>query len=271
MDALVKSLSSAYPTLEIVFLRFAFTVLFVGSLAAMSGNAAPSRRQLGAHLGRAVLIVVANSSFFYALGRLPLAEVFALSMTAPVFMALFGAIFLKEPVRLSIAAAIAVGFAGMIVIVFGAGRASISTQADLLAVLCALLAPVSYALSVVLLRAQTAHEPITIIISVQALLVVLLLVPAVAVEFVPPRPADWLAFAAVGLLGSSGYLAFASALKRLSAARYSVTEYTGLIWAALFGYLFFAETPRPALWLGAALIIAGCAIVARQRGAPAPS
>jgi S-adenosylmethionine uptake transporter len=49
----------------------------------------------------------------------------------------------------------------------------------------------------------------------------------------------------------------------------SVAEYSGIIWAALIGFVFFAETPRPMVWIGAVLVIAGCWTVARQRAAPA--
>jgi S-adenosylmethionine uptake transporter len=35
-------------------------------------------------------------------------------------------------------------------------------------------------------------------------------------------------------------------------------EYTGLIWAAMIGFFFFAEAPRPQLWIGAVIIIGAC-------------
>ena len=44
-----------------------------------------------------------------------------------------------------------------------------------------------------------------------------------------------------------------------------VAEYTGLIWAALIGYAFFAETPRAMVWIGGSLVIIGCLAVARGR------
>ena len=50
-------------------------------------------------------------------------------------------------------------------------------------------------------------------------------------------------------------------------SRFSVIEYTSLIWATLFGYAFFNEIPRPAVWLGAVLIIGACVMVMRDKAA----
>lgn len=267
MDSLVKALSGTYPTFQIVLTRFAITVLLLGAVVVMLGQAWPRRERLPAHLGRAVLMVITASSFFYALGKLPLAELFALSFTSPIFIAVFAALFLKEPVDRLVAVAIGLGFLGMLVIAFGTGAGPSVEPRSAFALACALLAPVTYALSVVLLRAQTAQEPITVIVTVQGALVVLLLAPVVAVQFTWPTGADWAVYAALGLLGTAGYLAFAGGLKHMTAARFGLVEYTGLLWAALIGYVFFSETPALTVWIGAALIIAGCLIAVRQRTA----
>lgn len=269
MDALVKQLSGGYPTFQIVFMRFAVTAVIIGAGVLALRQDWPRRDRLKAHAGRALLMVVTTSSFFYALGHLPLADVFALSFTSPIFTALFAALFLKEPVGAATAGAIATGFLGMLVIVFGAGGAASNASYPPLALTCALLSPVTYALSIVLLRAQTASEPVTVIVTVQAALVALMLTPVMAVQFVWPSPHDGLVFLLLGALGSAGYLAFAGGLKHISAARFSVVEYTGLLWAAALGLVFFRETPPVSIWLGAGLIIAGCLIVSRSR-APKP-
>lgn len=267
MDALVKALSASFPTFQIVFLRFAFMGAWVGLLLIATRPGWPRRDRLRAHLGRAVMMVITTSSFFYALGHLPLAEVFAISFTAPIFMAIFGAIFLKEKLRLSIAGAIALGFVGMLVTVLGGADGTLTLRGEPFALACAFTAPVAYALGIVLLRSQTAHEHITLIVFVQALLVALLLVPLQALGFKALTATDWLLFAVIGLFGAVGYLAFAAALAKISVARFSIADYTGLIWAAVLGYVFFDEVPRATVWLGAALIIAGCLIVLRAKEA----
>lgn len=267
MDSLVKGLSAEFAIFQMAFLRFGFAALWVGLFVAVRRSGLPRRARMPFHATRAALMVVTASSFFYALSQLPLAQVFALSFTSPIFIAIFGAVFIKEPLRWPILVAIASGFAGMLTIVFGAEPAAHADAASPLAIAAALGAPVAYALSIVLLRAETAHEPPEVIVLVQSALVCLFLAPVAALDFRMPDSTGWAMFALVGLLGASGFLMFAQALARMSAARFGVIEYTGLLWAALFGYLFFAEVPSIATWAGAAMIIAGCWVATRARRA----
>lgn len=267
MDSIVKGLSAEFAIFQMGFLRFGFAAMWVGLLVAIRRLGLPQRTRMPFHATRAALMVVTASSFFYALSQLPLAQVFALSFTSPIFIAIFGAIFIKEPLRRPVLVAIACGFAGMLTIVFGAEPAAQAGTANPFAIAAALAAPVTYALSIVLLRAETAHEPPEVIVLTQSVLVCLFLAPVAAFDFKMPDPMGWAMFALVGLLGASGFLMFAQALVRMSAARFGVIEYTGLLWAALFGYLFFAEVPSLATWAGAAMIIAGCLVATRARRA----
>jgi S-adenosylmethionine uptake transporter len=269
MDATVKSLSASYSTAQIVFIRYLLMGLILATIVVFTRQGWPSAHRLRIHFGRAVLMLITGSTFFYALGHLPLAEVFVLALTSPIFIALFASLFLKEPVKPAVAFAIAAGFAGVLVMVLGDSARSGGSY-EPLALASALLSPVTYALGIVLLRAQTAREPVTVILATHALMVAALVLPIVAVVPVTPAANDLAAFAAVGLLGSVGHLAFGNGLKRMPAARFAMIEYTGVIWAALLGYAFFNETPRATAWIGAALIVAGCLIVVTKRAAPPP-
>ncbi len=71
-------------------------------------------------------------------------------------------------------------------------------------------------------------------------------------------------FALIGVLGVGGHFLMTSAFSRAEAARLASLEYTALIWAALFGYVFFAEVPTWATSLGAALIVTGAVIASRR-------
>jgi S-adenosylmethionine uptake transporter len=269
MDALVKGLSDRIPTLQLVFIRFAGMALLVGVLAYWAGHTLPRRERFRGHTARAVLMVVTNATFFYALGRMPLADLFALTFTSPIFTAIIAAVFLLEPVGRRVGFAIAIGFIGMLVILLGDGG-GISGDYPPLALAAALASPVTYALGIVLLRAQTAEEPVPVLVAVQAGLATVMLAPFAALDFVWPGPRDGVFLVAMVLLGTAGYLAFVSGLSHVAAARFSVVEYTGLLWAALLGSVFFAEVPPGRVWLGAAFIIGGCLLVAeggrRQKG-----
>lgn len=269
MDAVAKALAADYHTLQIVLGRFGFATLWIAALAIFLRPGWPRRERLGAHGIRAVLMIATSSAFFYALGHLPLADVFVLAYTAPMFVALFGALLLKEPVERGTLGAIVCGFAGVLVIALGGVGADGHGARPWLAIGCAVASPVTYALGTVLLRAQTAHEPVLTIVLTQSAIVALLMLPATAGVFDMPTRDHWIAFAALGFLGAAGYLAFAHAIAKLPAAQVAVADYSGLIWAAGIGFFYFAETPRPTMWAGAALIVGGSALMLRKKK-PAP-
>src|SRR5690606_26621286 len=96
-------------------------------------------------------------SFFYALGQLPLAETLVLSFLAPMFVALFGMLILRERVARHVVVAIAIGFAGTLVVVFGQNEAAQASR-SLTGVAAALFSAVTYALSMVLLRQRAQRD-----------------------------------------------------------------------------------------------------------------
>ncbi|MCA3260950.1 MAG: DMT family transporter [Telmatospirillum sp.] len=265
MDAIAKALASDYGTFQIVFARFAFSALWIGAAALVVRHGWPRRDRLSAHGLRALLMIATTSAFFYALGHLPLAEVFVLTYTAPIFVALFGALLIGEKVDRITVAAIACGFAGVVWVALGDAHAGDGAPRPWFALACAIASPVTYALGNVLLRAQTAHEPVLTIVLTQSLIVSALLLPVAVYDFAVPTLQDSLLFAALGLFGAGGYLAFASAIAKLPAARVAVADYSGLIWAALLGYVLFAEVPKPSLWAGAVLILGGSLLMLRAK------
>lgn len=257
MDALAKALAGGYGTFQIVFFRYAGSLLWLALAIPLLRPAWPRRDKLAGHATRACLTIVTASSFFYALGELPFTDVFAIAYTGPIFVALFGALFLREAVRWPTAVALACGFAGVLVIAADGAGGGIGDR--WLALACAIGSPVSYALGVVLLRSQTAHESVPTIMIVQAAMVVAGLGLVAGPTFRVPDAADVWAIAGIGFFGATGLYAFSAAIAKLQAAKVAAADYSGLIWAAAIGYLAFGETPRLALWLGSALILAGSA------------
>ena len=72
-----------------------------------------------------------------------------------------------------------------------------------------------------------------------------------------------------GLFGTVGHLAMAWGYARAEAARLGALEYTAFIWATLFGWAFFSETPSPLVFAGAVLIVAGAVVANSGRRVPA--
>jgi S-adenosylmethionine uptake transporter len=260
MDAVIKAWSADFPTMQIVTMRFVSGAVVMLGIALVMRPPFPTAEQWRANGRRAVLVAISASTFFYALARLPLAETLALSYTAPLLVAVFGAWMLGERPNRAVWLALWLGVAGTVVIVAGKfGRGTVALD-GLIAVL---VSTVSYALSLVTLRKRTATDPLVTIVLLQHLLTGMIVAPFGLWVWVPAAAPDFTAFILIGFMGTAGHLLLAYAFKHAEAARVGATEYTGFIWATLLGIVFFAEVPGIATFIGTALIIAGAIMAAR--------
>lgn len=268
MDALIKAQAAAFATPQIALLRYAFGSLVILAVALVARPPFPGARTLLANFWRAVLNVGTAVLFFYALGKLPLAETIALSLLSPCFTVLFGMLVLRERVARPVVVALGVGFAGMLIITAPKLSAPGLSLDTLLGTAAALASTLTYSMSLVLLRSRATRDHSTTIVAVQNIASAAILgafAPfAPAGTWRPLAGADMLAFAAVGLLGVSGHLLLTWAYARAPAARMAPADYTALIYASAFGYVFFAEVPPWTTLVGAALIVASSFSATRQ-------
>lgn len=265
MDALIKSVATAHPTVQIVFMRYAcgmpWALLF---LAFARPVAAPSAEMVRAHLLRGVLVAITAFLFFYALATLPLAEAITLAFLSPLFLAVLASLILKEPISRAVLAAIVVGFAGMAVIVAGKVGGGTFDLVRFLGIAAAVASSFAYAANLVLLRKRAQTDPFSLIILFQNLIPLVIVAPFAWMVWETPATSSWVAFLGIGALGLAGHLCMAWAFKHAKAGPLGVLEYTALIWSAGFGYVFFAEVPSWSTWAGAALIVAACLAVMRK-------
>jgi drug/metabolite transporter (DMT)-like permease len=264
MDAFIKALQPQYDALQIMTMRTILGSIGGFGLFLYFRPGWPNREQWKNHIFRSLIMMTAGLLFFYALGQMPLAELFVYTFTAPIFMALFGSLLLKEQPNGAVIAGLSLGFSGILLVVltdpsarFGGGSSS--------GLAAAILSPIIYSLAMVLLRKQSGSEPVARIVFLQSLCISVILIPFVAMTTPLPQGDDVWRVLAVGALGTVGAFLLATAFSRSEAAKVAVSEYTGLIWAALIGYFFFHETPRTIVWIGAALVISGCLVVARGK------
>jgi S-adenosylmethionine uptake transporter len=263
MDALIKLLTPRYATLEIAFLRYLFGLAGALVYAAWARPGWPTR-EAALHNGlRACLIAVIATSFFFALGRLPLADAIALSFISPVLTALMGALLLGERLDWRIAVALAAGFAGMILIVGGGvGAAGYSSDA-LIGAIAVLVSAIGYALNIIMLRHRATRDPLAQIVLIQNLGPALILALPGALVWTTPTAQDFALFAVIGTIGVTAHTMLAHAFARIEAARLAPVQYFTLVWGVLFGFLFFAEVPALLTWLGAGLIVLGTLVTRR--------
>lgn len=251
MDAVVKHLSLAYAVEYVTFLRF----LSGGVLAALiwhnQGRPPLSRDMWPAHLLRGAIVAVMALSFFWGITQVPLAEAITIVFIAPLIVPFLARLLLGEALSLRALLAGVLGFAGALVSVQGAPD---SGETRLLAIAALLLSAFGYALSVIILRARAARDGAVRITLLSNLVPGLLLLPAAHGQPLPATP-DLIWIVALGLLSNLGVQLLARAYVHLEAQVSAAMEFTALPWAAVLGYVFFAEEVRPQVWLGALVIL----------------
>lgn len=264
MDAVAKYLAPSFNTLQLTFLRFVAGSVLATLVLVVVRPGWPSRETVKVNAARGLLIVLTSTLFFHAVSVLPFAEVMALAFVAPLFMAILGALILGERIGPRVVAALVIGFAGMLFIVWNRIGASGYGEQAAIGVAAVIVSAIGYALSMVLLRSRATLDRAEVIVHLQNLVPCLALAIPAAFVWVPPTPAQWAIFAGMGVLGVTGHLLLAHAFARAEAAKLAPLEYTALFWGVVIGWAGFGEIPSVATLAGAALIVAGTVIVARK-------
>jgi S-adenosylmethionine uptake transporter len=266
MDAVAKALGAAFSPFQIVFMRYLGAALWLGLWILLSRGRWPRLDDLGRQALRAVMLVATASMFFFAVARLPLAVVAALGMTAPVYMTLLGALLFKERMGGGAWLALALGLTGSAIIILGGGPldAGIAAGGDPLAWAAALLAPLTYAATMALLKHHSGQEEPAAMSLGQSLIAALLVLP-LALGQLPEITAPLAGQAVlIGFLGALGFLLLLHGLRLMPVSAFAVLDYSGLVWAALFGVIFFSEVPGLQFWFGALLTVGACAVNSRR-------
>lgn len=273
MDAVIKHLSVTNGALAIALGRYVFGAAAAGAIWNAAGRPAITMEMLRAHALRGVLIATSAFCFFFALGKLELVEAITLGFLAPLLIPFAAWALLGERPRPANLAAGVIGFIGAVIAANGAPIAQQSPE-RVLGIAAALTASVTYALSIAMLRQRADRDGAPVVGLMQTLLPMAIVAgPAIALAPMPPL-SDLPWFLVMGTLGATGWYLLIKAYARTEAQRLAPLEFTALIWASLFGYVVFNETPRPQVYAGAALIISACLFAAweerRTRLAPAP-
>ena len=254
MDVIVKHLAVTTPVTVITLGRYVTGTMLALAIWQVQGRPAITRAMLPIHLVRGALIAGMAFAFYWSLKTLPLAEAITLSFIAPLLVPPFASLILGERMQPRFLAAGALGFIGVLVTVQGAPR----FDGDRLEALCAVLfAAVAYAGSAVLMRARAASDGATIVTLMGALIPMVILSPiALTAAPIDAMTIGWLV--AMGVIGNIGMQLLSRAYARIEAQVLAVMEFIALPFAALFGWIFFAEPVRPQVWAGAVVILAAC-------------
>ncbi|CAA9524789.1 MAG: FIG00636767: hypothetical protein [uncultured Sphingomonas sp.] len=264
MDAVMKGLVLAIGVYATMLWRSFANVGLAGLLYLPRRKVWPRGPVLRLHVARGLLSTVMGLLFFWAIGQVPLAQAIALAFIAPLIALYLAAVWLGEHVPPRTVGASLLAFAGVLVIFVGQARADLGSEA-LLGSLAVLASAICYAVNIILMRQQSQAAGPAEIAFFQSLTVGAALLTALPLlgTAVPPS-AQLPALLLAALLGTMSMLLMSWAYARAEASYLATTEYTAFLWAALFGWLFFAEPVSAFTLAGALLIVAGCIMAARR-------
>jgi drug/metabolite transporter (DMT)-like permease len=263
MNVMTKALAQTYHPFEIAFFRNAFgflTILplFLWRHAGVIGVRFPARILISS-LGH----IVAMLCFFTGLATAPLNDATALSFTTPLFATVGAVLFLGERIKFRRIAALAVGFAG-ILLVLRPGLVAVTPDTMLILISCMAFAGVS-----LMIKAMSGTIPTTVIVFWQTLATGVFSLPAAALFWRNPDPADWLLLAILGILGTLGWLCFTRAFALAEASAITPYEFARLPITAVLAYLLFGEIPDEWTWAGGVAIFAATVYIAHREAAVA--
>lgn len=264
MDAVMKALVLSIGAYATMLWRNLIGVGLSGLLYLPRRAAWPSRPAMKLHVMRGLLSTVMGFLFFWGIARVPLAQAVALAFISPLIALYLAAALLHEKVGGRTVAASLVAFSGVLVIFIGQAQADLGREATI-GSLAILASAVCYALNIIIMRRQAQVAlplEITFFQSVIVTLTLAALLPFVGVAVPGAVDWPWLLFAAC--LAISSMLLLSWAYARAEASYLAATEYTAFLWAALLGWLVFAEPLSPLTLVGAAMIVAGCILAARR-------
>jgi drug/metabolite transporter (DMT)-like permease len=249
-----------------VWARFFFHALFVLAIMGVTLTGAVRSRRPWMQLLRSALLLTTTVLFFIGIRSIPLATASTIMFLSPIFITILSAPLLGEPVGVRRIAGVVIGFIGALIVV-RPGIAPLSVG-----VLCLIAAACTNALHQITTRLLRHHDdPMTTLLYTAAVGAALL--SAVApFEWRAPDPTAWIFLVGIGIAGGLGHLCLIRALRLAPASAVAPFSYTGLLWAALFGFTVFGEVPGLWTLVGAALIIgSGLYIFHRERAAAARS
>ncbi len=260
VTGIVRHLGSDMSAPQAAFIRYAFGMLLLAPFLLKIKARDVITPRMGVHAVRGFAHGIGVMLWFFAMARIPIAEVTALGYTTPIFVTVGAALFLGERFRIRRMIAVLIGVFGTLVIVRpGFVTVELGTLAQIAA------APL-FAASMLVSKKLTQTESSSEIIARMSLFVTLTLMPFAIANWRTPTLEELAWLFATATLATLGHYTLTRAYQ---AAEITVTQplsFLQLVWAVLLGYYVFAETPD--IWtIAGSIVIVGSATYIAHREA----
>ena len=260
MQATIRVLTQEMHPFEIGFFRILFGVLLFVPVFMRDGIGILRTKHFSLHALRTATFVIATLCYYSAVQLVSLAKVTALDFSGPLFATVLAVFLLREKIRIRRIAALLVGFAGMLAVVRpGMGELDLGTT-------LALITSVAWGVSIITIKVASRTEYSTTITLYSMLLGAPFALAAAIPYWQTPTTHQVVMLVFVGLAGSAANWCYAQAFREAELTLVLPFDFLRLIWAAVVGYLLFAEVPHVWTWIGATMIFSAVVYIAYREG-----
>lgn len=268
MASLIKATADVVPTGEAVFFRSFFAMPVIVGWLWMRGDLSTGLKAKSwvGHSWRGLLGVSAMGCNFAALGLLPLPEVTAIGFAAPMLTVFAAAVLLGERLRLFRTACVLLGLVGVMVVLWPRLSLDSLEGAALFGVMLVLASAALRALVQVQIRRMIQVEETSAIVFYFSLTATLFSLLTLPFGWIWPAPWALVMLVASGLIGGVAQIFLTSAYRFAGASVVAPFDYASILFAIVFGWVFFAEAPTAMVILGSSIVVAaGGLIIWRER------
>jgi drug/metabolite transporter (DMT)-like permease len=262
LDVIAKHLGQqGVPVLQIVWARLFFGALLTMPFALrIAGVAGLVPNMPLMHAVRATFIIAATAFFFWALKYLPIADTLAIFFVQPLIVTLLSPFVLGEHVGIRRWTAVAVGFAGTLIII-RPGFQELNPG-----VFLALASGASLAIYLLLTRKIAGSAPAMVTTFYTSLSGAVIMSVIVVFVWETPTPAQWGYFVLLSLIANGGHYLIIRAYDHAEASLLAPLAYTEIVMATFAGWYFFGDFPDFWTFLGVGILIASAIYISwRER------
>jgi drug/metabolite transporter (DMT)-like permease len=256
VTALVKYVGDGVPAAQAAFLRYVIGLLFFLPFLPSLLKIRLSRPALGLFCLRGVAHTAAVVLWFFAMTRIPIAEVSALNYLSPIYVTLGAAFFLGERFALRRLLAVLAGLLGAVIILRPGMRELSSGH------IAMLFTALGFAASYLIAKRMTTEASPTVVVVMLSVTVTIGLAPLAALDWVTPTGAQLFWLTLVAVFATAGHFTMTLAFQAAPVAVTQPMTFLQLVWAILLGAAFFGEPVDPYVVLGGTLIIAAVSFIA---------
>ncbi len=259
LNAVTRKLAMEVDPLQTLFMRYAAATLMLLPLVMRAQHGRLRSGDLPGHLLRGLVHTVGLAMWFTALPLVSLADTTAIGFTTPIFLMLGAGLFLGEKMLATRWVAVTASFIGVLIVVApglgGSGGASLMLM---------LAASPMFATTMMMSKRLARRDGPALLVLWQAICITLLSAPFALYQWQPVSASQWGVVLIAGVLGNLGQYCMTRSFHRTDISATQSVRFLDLLWASLFGLIFFGDLPSYTTLTGGAVILAASLWIARR-------